>query len=139
MERKSFSLTSIISRQKLTKSWGSDQILYLLIFFWLFLADFFTHKVQQIDKDLYHKKTSKILFLVQTAMLIGLTLFSLGFMGLLRPGGIFSFPLSKSCSSNAKSFKFCRKKLWHDDVIILDDVSIFLLLHFVTCLSLFSQ
>ena len=78
-----------------------------------------------------------------------LTLFSLGFLGLLSSGGIFSFPLPNFCSSNATFFKFCRKVVlvkkipkkifWHDDVIILDDVSIFLLLHFVTCVSLFTQ
>ena len=67
-----------------------------------------------------------------------LTLFSLGFLGLLRPGGYFHPPLPNFCSRNSKSLKFCRKVVFlekipktifrHDNVIILDDVSIFLLL-----------
>ena len=74
-----------------------------------------------------------------------------GLFGALRPGGLgdIFIPLSNFCSSNATFFKFCRKVVlfekipkkifWHDDVISLDDVSIFLLFHFATCLSLFSQ
>ena len=73
----------------------------------------------------YHKNPTQMRILVKKVLddayldvevyIIGkinelLTLFDLGFLRLLRPGGIFSSPLPIFRSSNAKSFKFCRKK-----------------------------
>ena len=66
-----------------------------------------------------------------------LTLFRLGFGGLLRTGGDIFIPPSNSSSSNRITLKFCigvtydkiftHTKIWTDDVIFDDDVSIFVI------------
>ena len=70
-----------------------------------------------------------------------LTLFGLGFWGSSGCGGIFSSPLPNFCSRSDNDLKLCGKVVYHqkvsknfsgvDDVIIFDDISIFI--DFVCC------
>ena len=45
-----------------------------------------------------------------------LTLFGLGFLGLLSPGGIFSSPLPNFCSRSDNDLKLCGKIVYHEKV-----------------------
>ena len=89
---------------------------------------FFVHHFKMLKQRAY-------LLLQRLVQLNDLTLFGLGFLGLLRPGGIFSSPLPNFCYRSDNDLKLCGKVVYHEKVpknfFGVDDVSIFI--DFVCC------
>ena len=74
-------------------------------------------RINLLFSDVMIVNNSKIMTLcILITSKFRLTLFGLGFLGLLRPGGIFSSPLPNFCSRSDNDLKLCGKVVYHEKV-----------------------